>query len=173
MSHAEDPAPWQFHYSAPARSRSKHVFQGELNLAVVELGAGNAPESRVSQGSIRIGELRRVEGVEELRPELEAVLFVVWHVKQFDRREVKRMGARADQGISRRIAVGQQAGRKSRGVEPEGGILRANRHLLAGLQVGPLPDAVVVLAVKAFQDVERTAARQRDNPVQRPPSRQS
>src|SRR5580698_1284686 len=74
-------------------------------------------------------------------------------------------------GVPRGIAVVVYTGRECSRIEPLGWARIADGHLLAGDQIGPLltfRDAVIVLAVEAFIDVERAAAGERDDSIQRP-----
>src|SRR5262249_49238889 len=90
------------------------------------------------------------------------------------RGEVERLDAGSYQWVPGGVAVLQVAAIEGGGVEPAGGIALAARDLglLAGYQIGPLPQAVDILAVAALRHVEGEAALHVDKSAELPATQQ-
>src|SRR5262245_53702801 len=83
-------------------------------------------------------------------------------------REIERMFSRPDDRVTRRVSVHQDAWRERIHVKPVVRPLMWHAELLSRHQQRPLIDAVVVLRVRAFQDVERAPTGQSHQSLERP-----
>ena len=100
-------------------NESEAIFQGELKLSIVQLCARDLPERCVSEVLVGIGVLRSVERVESFCPKFERVLFAPRHSKRLHQREVHGVRSRTDDGVARRVAIGEDAWCEGIRVEPE------------------------------------------------------
>ena len=141
--------------------KSKDQFQAELQLTHVDAGtrAGNLAECIRCRGGVRIPEVRVIEKIERLKPELQVGGFRNGELLQS--REIHTENAGAGDDVTAKVPVSSdRIERNSSRIKPAGGTAVAGIQIdfLPGHRVGPVVAVPGDRAVRARENAKREAA---------------